>query len=694
MTTKHTWLSRLLRRQPSGSRSTFRPTFEILEDRRVPATFFVSNVNNTGAGSLRQAILDANALAGHDVIRFNVGANLGGPIRVTSPLPGISSPVTMDGSQLFLPGGIRIPNSTGRPLIEIDGSLAPNGTEGLRIDPGAEGSFIRGLVVNRFDDDGITLIASNITVQNCWVGLTFDGTGDAGNGAAGIRLVGSTSNNLIGGPTLALRNIISGQAVGIATGGGTGTKTNNTIQGNFIGTNVAGTAAIPNNFGIYFSNPIANTQIVGNVISGNSSYGIALDGSTVAGTLIKNNRIGVAANGTTALPNGIIGVLVAEGAHDNTIGGTAVGDGNLIAFNGEKGVVIGSDPNNLILDEPAGNGNRVLGNRIFGSFNTIFVSADGINFPAQDSLDADTGPNDLQNFPDLTSAIRSADGTTLTVAGTLSSKANRNYRIEVFFFNADNQVNNTIQDLTFVGSTTTTTNSSGAGTISATLPLPAALPTNARVLATATDLTTGDTSNNSVNIAATVAPMIKDDVLTPVITEGEAASLSGQLVNTDPDDFLTLRVNWGDGSRKESFHPGTEPFVVTHTYVENGTYNVTYEWFAQVGGIKSRTKQVTVLNVAPELVTAQITPVAPRFGIYTLSGLATDAGLRDRLSVTVSWGDGKTDTVNLGRLRTFALVHRYVQPGSYEVTVTVTDDDGDSGSSLTLTAVVQSQLVP
>jgi hypothetical protein len=663
---------------------------EVLEDRRVPATFSVNNVNNSGAGSLRQAILDANALAGHDVIRFEVGASAalgGGAIRLQSALPGISSPVTMDGTRVFI-GGIQIRNPSGRPFIEIDGSLAGNTTEGLRIDPGAEGSIIKGLVVNRFGDDGITLIASNITVQSCWIGLTFDGTGDAGNGAAGIRLVGSTSNNLIGGPTATQRNIISGQAVGIATGGGAGTKTNNTIQGNFIGTNVAGTAAIPNNFGIYFSNPIAGTQILGNVLSGNSSYGIALDGATVTGIQIKSNRIGTAANGITPLGNGLIGVLVAEGSHDNDIGGTAAGEGNLIAFNGDKGVVVGSDPLNVILDEPAGAGNSILGNRIFGSLNTLFVTPDGVNFPAQDSLDADTGPNDLQNFPDLISAIRSADGTTLTVSGSLGSKANRTYRIEVFFFNADNQVNGVIQDLTFVGSTNTTTNGSGQGTFNTTLTLPAALPTNARVLATATDLTTGDTSNNSVNIAATVAPMIKDDVLTPVITESESASLSGQLVNTDPDDFLTLRVNWGDGTPKQSFHPGTDPFVVTHTYVENGTYNVTYEWFAQVGGIKSRTKQVTVLNAAPELVHAQITPVAPRFGIYTLSGLATDAGLRDRLAVTVSWGDGKTDTVNLGRLRTFALVHRYVQPGTYQVTVTVTDDDGDSSAGLTLNVVV------
>lgn len=671
-----------LRQRRSKVKRAFQPQMLRLEDRCTPATFTVTNVNNAGAGSLRQAILDANANPGHDVIRFGVGANLGGPIKPTASLPNITSPITMDGSRLFI-GTIEIPNQSGRPLVEIDGSQAGNGTEGLHLDVGAAGSVIRGLVINRFDDDGIALAGSNMTVQNCWIGLDTDGTA-AGNGAAGIRLIGSSSNDLIGGPLVTQRNIISDQAVGIATGGGAGTKTNNTIQNNFIGTNLAGTAAIGNNFGIFLSNAATNSQIISNVISGNFTYGVVLSQSTVSGITVKSNRIGVAGDGTTPLPNGNIGVLVAEASHDNTIGGTAAGDGNIIAFNGQTGVAIGSDPTNITLSDPAGNGNRVLGNQIFGTFTVLLVSADGINFPAQDTLDTDSGPNDLQNFPVLNSATKSSDNTNITVNGSLSSRASRSYRIEVFAFDNDLLVGGTIQNMTFIGATNVTTNASGIANFNTVFATPSPLPVNARILATATDLTTGDTSNFSVNVAATSFPMIQGDTLTPLIHEGEFATLSGQLVDTDPQDFLTLRVDWGDGGRPQNYHPGTDPFAVTHLYGDDGVYDVTFSWFAQQGGVKSRTKQVTVLNAVPTFGLLDVQQIGR---LVKLDGAVNNPG-KEPLQVQIDWGDGAQETLDLRRGDdSFSARHHYRQPGIYSIHLIVLDDDGSQDELTRLVSI-------
>src|SRR5262249_31723033 len=152
------------------------------------------------------------------------------------------------------------------------------------------------------------------------------------------------------------------------------------------------------------------------------------------------------------------------------------------------------------------------------------------------------------------------------------------------------------------------------------LPTPVAPPPNIRVLAVATDQVTGDTSNNSFNIAATSFPMIADDALTPVIHEGEQATLSGRLVDPSPRDVLSLRVDWGDGSPAQVFHPGVAPFALPHRYLDDGTYDVTFSWFAQRGGVKSRTRSVTVLNLPPALADAALRPLAPRLGIVLLSG--------------------------------------------------------------------------
>src|SRR5262249_11290497 len=142
------------------------------------------------------------------------------------------------------------------------------------------------------------------------------------------------------------------------------------VQGNRIGT-VDGKTALPNLIGVFISFGATNNLIGGttaaarNIISGNPGVGVRIEdnGLPVTGNVIEGNYIGVGADGLTPLPNQT-GVVISTQAANNTVGGTAPGAGNVIAFNGDDGVLIGQT---LGIGTEAGAGNAVLGNRIFGN---------------------------------------------------------------------------------------------------------------------------------------------------------------------------------------------------------------------------------------------------------------------------------------------------------------------------------------
>jgi hypothetical protein len=140
--------------------------------------------------------------------------------------------------------------------------------------------------------------------------------------------------------------------------------------------------------------------------------GVQIDGSGATGNKIEGNFIGTNASGTQDLGNTGDGVLISAGASNNTIGRTASGAGNAISGNGDEGVSI-----------VEGTGNRVLSNFIFSNTGLgIDLFPDGIT--ANDTDDPDTGANNLQNFPVITSAIRSNTTGFTTISGTLNSNPN------------------------------------------------------------------------------------------------------------------------------------------------------------------------------------------------------------------------------------------------------------------------------
>ena len=211
----------------------------------VSSTFEVTNVNDSDVGSLRDAILKANASPGPDTIVFNITVGTGARvIFLLAALPEITDPIVIDATTQ--------PGHTSTPIVELNGAFS-NTNNGLVIRAG--GSTVRGLAIGRFTESAIWLRdCDNNVIQANHLGVDTTGNVKRGN-LYGIQLTNS-SNNLIGGTSAAARNVISGNTDGIKI-----TGASNIIQGNFIGTNAAGTAAIGNGFGVFILDSSTNNLI-------------------------------------------------------------------------------------------------------------------------------------------------------------------------------------------------------------------------------------------------------------------------------------------------------------------------------------------------------------------------------------------------------------------------------------------------
>ena len=241
-----------------------------------PSSFIVVNTNDAGAGSLRQAILNANASAGPDVISFAIPGAGVPTITLASALPTITDPTTIDGTTQ--------PGFAGVPIIELNG----NGLSGNGLTVSAAHITIKGLVINRFGGAGIAIIGSRTTdtvVQGNYIGTDATGTVRQPNfdGIAVGNTVTSPRNSLIGGPTAAERNVISGNN---RTGILLITGFDNSVLGNYVGTSADGTADLGNaGSGIWILSAV-NTAVgglvpgAGNVLSGNNQHGLLISGSS------------------------------------------------------------------------------------------------------------------------------------------------------------------------------------------------------------------------------------------------------------------------------------------------------------------------------------------------------------------------------------------------------------------------------
>src|SRR3954451_14787396 len=373
------------------------------------------------------------------------------------------------------------------------GGIEDLDSEGLTIgDANGNGNLISGNA-----SYGLYLFGANHTIQGNKIGTNLAATAAIPNGTAGIQLQGPDAVT-IGGTAANARNLISGN-----TGNGIASDTvqHSTIQGNFIGTNADGTAAIPNlQGGINLAG--GDTNLIGgaaagagNVISGNDHFAILLqppEGTVNDNNEVLGNLIGTKADGTGALPNDGHAIIISAGLH-NVIG--RPGQGNKIVNNTgdavsiEGGVGLGQDNET---------GNSVRGNSIDSNGRIgIDLSPDGVN--ANDSGDGDSGPNGLQNFPVIDSATPSAS---TVIAGTLNSKASTTYTIDFYEVSACDASGNG-EGQTWLGSTQATTDGNGNASWSQTVSR--TVPTDHFVTATATD-PDGSTSEFSACRQSKAAP--------------------------------------------------------------------------------------------------------------------------------------------------------------------------------------------
>jgi streptogramin lyase len=374
------WLNELTRRffPPRRGRRPApivysRARIELLEARVVPSTFTVLNSGDSGAGSLRQAILNANANLGADSIVFNIptsdpGYNSGAgtwTITPLSALPTVTDPVILDATTQ--------PGFAGTPVIVLSGASAGSGVTGLTITAGA--STVKGLVINGFGGAGLDLTTGGGNlIEGNFIGTNAAGTAALGN-ANGV-VIASTSNT-VGGTTAGAGNLISGNGTNGVELDGNG----NLVQGNFIGTNLAGNAGMGNQAGVLNTGagntvggttgtigPLGSAAFAGNVIDANT-YGVENNGGSL---LIEGNYIGTDYTGMARVGNGFYGIYALSG--NATIGGTAPGAGNLISGNNNDGVALYAS-NSLVQGNFIGTdvtGTHALGNTFEG---IVFVNA-------------------------------------------------------------------------------------------------------------------------------------------------------------------------------------------------------------------------------------------------------------------------------------------------------------------------------
>ncbi len=316
---------------------------------------------------------------------------------------------------------------------------------GVRIDTSASSNTIGGTtapvrnVISANVGGGVDVSggAASNTIEGNYIGTSAGGgalTGD-GNHAAGVVVSGGGSGNTIGGTVgttpggscTGACNVISGNTPafgGVVTLGTIGVV----VQGNYIGLAASGAGLGNGGDGIFLSGGSGNliggtTAAARNVISSNTLYGIGLS-SGATGNQVLGNFIGTDAAGTAARPNTRDGVVIDSGAADNAIGSSA--GRNTIAFNGWNGICVTGTPM----------GNAIRANSIFSNVKLGIDLDDGAGctngvVTGNDAApDADTGPNNLQNFPALSSA--ESNGVTTTVISTLASTASTSFTIDYF----------------------------------------------------------------------------------------------------------------------------------------------------------------------------------------------------------------------------------------------------------------------
>ncbi len=630
-----------------------------------PGTYVVINTNDSGPGSLRQALTDAALATGAKTIAFNItSSNSSGAytISLSSALPGLTDNTTVDG--YTQPGASRNTLTNGNNAvikIRLMGTAAAG--EGLTI--GNPGCAIYGLAIVNFPGNGIRLSSfGNAVIQGNFIGLDPDGLTARGNSGLGIRstVFGAT----IGGPAPWQRNVISANL-----GGGISLQNSpgNIVQGNYIGSDASGTRARGNSgIALELTNPNSTGNLIGgaNIGEGNLIAAATGNGSNNHGIYIYNasnnriqgNFIGTDFTGTNALGNLGCGIHMTNAPSDNLIGGTDVGAGNTIAYNSRAGVWIG-----------AGTNNGVYGNSVFAN-GGLGIDLGFAGVQANDISDADSGPNNLQNFPVLNTATN--EGGFLRITGSLTSSANQNYRLEFFTSPTSGSFTNA-QGKSFIGATNISLSNTSFADF--TVSFPCGVNSDSVVTATASD-----PANNTSEFSSGLAVIFSGPptiITQPQSVNAAVGSIAALAVAAHSMSPLTYQWYF----RGSVLANATNASLVfnTLTPANEGDYSLVIGNAA--GSITSVTATVTVL-LPPEITTEPISQSAGTGQDVAFSVAATGTG-----PLTYQWSFNGAPLSGANSPALLLTNVRETNSGNYMVTVSNIVGTATGSAALTVTNI-------
>ena len=642
----------------------------------VPSTVDLADL------SLREALTIASSTTQTDSILFAIPGSGPHVISVTSPLPAITSPITIDGTSE--------PDFAGSPVVGIDGSAAGATADGLKLEN--SGSTVQGLAIYNFGRDGIELNGGgNHTISQNWLGLqtaanaagneqglrvrassgnTIDGNVFSGNSKSGVLINGTGAtgnvliNNLIGtDPTgqLALGNQGNGLLIQSPmntigqTGAGNTISANSgsgisvsaaadqtVIQANRIGTNRGGTADLGNNnFGVQLRT--ANNQVLGNLISGNQRHGVLVSTAAATGNRLLGNQIGVDTLGTTAIPNNAYGVYV-TGASSTVIGTNLAGEANLISGNGGSGVVVVNST-----------ATAVTGNKIGTTTDGLTALGNGANGISMFAGSTGTTVESNQIAGNAASQISISGATTtgnILNGNLIGVNANQSAAIAggpfgILLKSPTNTVTgNTIAGATrgvvFSGTASTGNNVSGnfIGT-DATSTAALGMPTGVQFSQGAVGNTVGP--DNVIANNSTGVRMVGSAGVANKVTEN--AFLNNSIIGIDfanPGPTTNDADDVDEGANRQQNHPVLESAIINGnnlnvrfsvpTAVANATYDLNIEVYKSdangQGQVFLGTVAYTTANAGAGTITRAMTGVAAANGLQSgdfISATATDA---------------------------------------------------------------------
>lgn len=439
-------------------------------------------------------------------------------------------------------------------LVETNSNLTPNGNIiignniGMRYDyafslPNAN----NGILINNAQNTrigGSAFDSSNIISGNPNAGIyiygnlsrgnlirgNYIGTNSSGENAFpnynGIVISGSNKNT-IGGIEIGSGNLISGNT---AEGLFFYNADSNVMLNNVIGLNLQQTKTIPNGAsGVVIdssrNNVIGDDQSgTGNIISGNTLTGIVISNLST-GNSVFNNSIGTDYSGTKNFGNEVDGIQIVYSSYFNRVG--KPGDGNIIMYNKYNGVFVADSNRNTI------SGNSMHANTLLGI--DLYGAADGVT--PNDEWDYDIGGNNLQNYPTLLFA----DGPfPLRVVGTMVSKPNETYTVEIFSTNSPDPTGYG-EGRTYIGSQNVGTDSTGLALFN--FVFPTSVSTGMYITATATDFD-GSTSEFSKCVEVKVSDVVAD-IAVSVTASADTVKKSDTLAYV-----ITLQNNGPDSAKQ------------------------------------------------------------------------------------------------------------------------------------------------